>query len=786
MVLAKLASSLAATILLGAGLAQADDIQTIYERRLSFAVINSNSSVDVVKNSLDTLRANGTWPSVNYATGCDAQRANWPAADHWSLHVFPMAAAYHGGVEGADQYVKNPELRTAIRRAMEYWFANDFSTIGNGACMDGGGKTGDKCPCGTPGLWNTNWFSNIILVPKLVGQTCLLLRDELTPSELGNCTLITARAYTPFYRKPQPGYVSGANILDIASIGISAGLLENNRTGNNTRLEDAYGRLHNEVVIHPEDRVDGIKPDGSFQQHIGIIYDGNYGKDFSNAILQTELEAVDTQFQGNQSVKDAFATHIGGARWMTFANVVKKVVHWDFSVLGRMITFPAAETLQATSSLKINLTQVQTLGNAWNEEELIRFGTDLADPKPKTANSGRLVGNRMFWNSDYMVHRTKNTVTTVRMLSTRTATSECVNSQNPYGFHLADGTVYRYTKGEEYEDMYATFNWNLVPGTTTDYGNTPLNCANATLFGVDAYAGGASAGDIGIAAMRYKNPFTGAFSFNKAYIFFSDNVQHVLVNSINSASSAPVFSILDQRLQKGEIYLDGESVKSGNYCDVDSLWHAGTGYAFPLRQGTEVSVDAQKKTGSWQSIGTSTQPPSTKDMFSAWIVHDSGNLTQPIEYSVFPNTKSNQDFEDKAERCTPYTVANTNVVSAAVDSTRRTLGAAFWGPEGGAVYVPHMGMTIIVDKPCVFMLKLKGNGSSKGELSLADPTHQSSSVNVRITWAAKGHRRNEGCLGDHCYARRGYVNSAEATLVIQLPTGGMAGSTVTQEFSRDH
>ena len=69
-----------------------------------------------------------------------------------------MAAAYHGGVEGAEQYAKNPELLAAISRAMDYWFDNEFSTIGNGACMDGGGKADDQCPCGTPGLWNTNWF----------------------------------------------------------------------------------------------------------------------------------------------------------------------------------------------------------------------------------------------------------------------------------------------------------------------------------------------------------------------------------------------------------------------------------------------------------------------------------------------------------------------------------------------------------------------------------------------------------------------------------------------------
>lgn len=244
--------------------------------------------------SLDTLQANGTWSAVDYTTGCDAQRANWPASNHWS-RIIVMAAAYHGGVQGADQYVNNTQLRTAIGKAMNFWFANDFSTIGNGACMDGGGVKGDKCPCGTPGLWNTNWYrcvcwpgvlrfsrtdyfllSNIILVPTFVGKSCLLLRDELTPSQYGNCTLMTARAYTPFYRKPQPGYVSGANIIDMAVVGILAGLLENNKAGNASRIADAYERVHNEVVIHPEDKVDGIKPDGSFQQHIGIIYDGKH------------------------------------------------------------------------------------------------------------------------------------------------------------------------------------------------------------------------------------------------------------------------------------------------------------------------------------------------------------------------------------------------------------------------------------------------------------------------------------------------------------------------------
>jgi hypothetical protein len=85
---------------------------------------------------------------------------------------------------------------------------------------------------------------------------------------------MTARAYAPFYRNPQPGYLSGANIMDIAVIGIMAGLLENDRTGNTTRVADAYERVHMQALVQSTDRVDGIKPDGSFQQHGGLIYNG--------------------------------------------------------------------------------------------------------------------------------------------------------------------------------------------------------------------------------------------------------------------------------------------------------------------------------------------------------------------------------------------------------------------------------------------------------------------------------------------------------------------------------
>jgi hypothetical protein len=69
-----------------------------------------------------------------------------------------MAAVWHGGLDGADQYEDDSTLLSSVRMGMTYWFGRDFN---NTACLDYGGTT--KCPCSNAdnSLWNTNWFSNV-------------------------------------------------------------------------------------------------------------------------------------------------------------------------------------------------------------------------------------------------------------------------------------------------------------------------------------------------------------------------------------------------------------------------------------------------------------------------------------------------------------------------------------------------------------------------------------------------------------------------------------------------
>ena len=75
-----------------------------------------------------------------------------------------------------------------------------------------------------------------------------------------------ARTYGTFDRfVGGVGYLTGANTLDVASISLDYGLLDNNAT----IVADAYRRVHNEVVIVDGVMADGIRRDGSFGQHGG-------------------------------------------------------------------------------------------------------------------------------------------------------------------------------------------------------------------------------------------------------------------------------------------------------------------------------------------------------------------------------------------------------------------------------------------------------------------------------------------------------------------------------------
>ena len=352
------------------------------------------------------------------------------------------------------------------------------------------------------------------------------------------------------------------------------------------------------------------------------------------------------------------------------------------------------------------------------------------------------------------------------MFSSRTQNTECLNGQNLAGFHISDGTVYTHLVGDEYEDIAAAWDWNLIPGITVDYGATPLQCGDNGKRGKSAFVGGVSDNRAGIAVMQYQNPATGSLSWKKAWFFFENDVQHVTVSDINSRTRFPVFSVLDQKKLNGDVLVNGQARGNGNYTATSSLWHAGIGYTFDAANPVSLSLSLGPRAGAWSSIGTSAQPPTTINLFAAWLHHE--DLSKPISYSIYPAVTPS-DFQSKASSVTVQTLQNDKSISAA--RSGNVVMIVFWNPFGGQIDLPTLeGGAITLRSPtsAVVIVRL-----DTWDVTVADPTQMASDLvldfgvktgNIPSQWGSSSNRKS---------------------LSIKLPTGGIAGSSVTRNLLQE-
>ena len=369
-----------------------------------------------------------------------------------------------------------------------------------------------------------------------------------------------------------------------------------------------------------------------------------------------------------------------------------------------------------------------------------------------------------------------------------------------FGFHLSDGTLYTYLTGDEYEDIAASWDWNLIPGITTDYGGTTLNCSKASATGKQSFVGGVSDGEVGAAVMRYTNPITRNITFQKAWFFLDDDVQVVMLSDVASNSSSPTISVLDQKKHVGPYYVDDVEVNSStkrncaakrskshgrrhhrraapsvlpttnvtHHSGIQSLWHASVGYSFDLGSSVSVSVQTGNKTGNWSTLGISTQPLSNVDMFAAWIEQPKEQTS--LAYKIFPAT-DRTSFQQKASRhrSNHQVLVNDKTTSAILDTQDDTAFIIFWGAKGGSVTVPgpsgSADVTVSSDIRSAIIYH-----RSKGKVVVSDPSHTASALTLNLK------------AGDVGKKPPGFEAGSQRTLDFVLPSGGLAGNSASQSL----
>ncbi|KAL0139786.1 chondroitin AC/alginate lyase [Mucor lusitanicus] len=758
-----------------------EELKTLYDRKVDFIIQDYSSNIIQIPTWLNTFSSeNGTWTDVDYTAGCTARRANWPAQQHF-IRIVTMASQYRADPANSTQ------LLPYISKAMDYWFDHNYAPD---ACLDQGGLPNSECPCGTPGFWNTNWFGQMILMPKLISNTCILLKSNLTTTQQGNCTLVSQRVYNRIDTDVLGiGPMTGANMLDAATSVLNLGLL----TDNETLARDALNHFYNQTTITPGTGVDGVKIDGSYLQHFAQLYTGNYGKDFINSVVVAYIQTSNTSFAPPAESQSAFLTLMNGTEWMIISNHTattkassdnnsNSTLLWEYSVIGRMVSFLAADK-QASGGVALNLTRIQLAAEGWqNASSIQSIVQRLSDLKTESSSEGqgKLSGTRSFYTSDYLVHRGSNYVTTLKSFSTRTTNSECNNDQNPFGFHLSDGSIFSYIDGDEYIDVFGSYDWNLIPGTTVDYGATPFGCNITQFYGNTTFVGsvtrnkeGASSQG-GMAVMQYLNPMTGSLRWEKTFYFFP-GFYAVQIGPIYSQGTAPIVTTLDQSNLKGDVYVNNQKLSVNQFTSSQdskskhtNIWHNRILYTVldPHTSSTANSTSspnlrintAAHDVNDWSSIGIS-QGKATQPVFTATIQHPpaalmeggSNSTTAPVTYIAQLNVDAKQ--EQNPESLIQFIYQDDQAlgkVRGAYHVKDKTIALAFW--TAGSYQTPW-GISVKTNQPILTFFTMEKQSYT---LTVSDPTQLLTQVNVTVTQ-------------DHAESKDYSVN---------LPQGPVAGSSV--------
>ncbi|KAJ6647176.1 Chondroitinase-AC [Pseudolycoriella hygida] len=730
-----------------------NDLEVIYERRLQ-ELLSDNYNPPLAAQWRNQITKDGTWNDVDYTSGCPARRATWPAQQHWH-RVITMASVWY--------YNRNDRLLlNKINLALIWWFDRDFTEPD---CINAGGQDRHNCPCGTPGMWNTNWYGQMILIPGLVGNACLIMRTRLTDSQIESCRTILDRAYARIDGDPNGsmGPMTGANMLDVSSRGINLAIIANDTA----ILYDAISRYFNECQYSPG-TYDGVKVDGSFMQHDAQIYNGNYGADFMRTMMLMFYQTKNTSFYPPQSVQEVYLTVINGSEWFMYRknkedDPLSPLVSWQYSVMGRMISHRYSDW----NGIRLNLDTLLSATETWENHEKFQEIVGRLN-SGSNVNPGGLIGTRFFPVSDYMVHRGLNYVVTLKMFSTRTTNSECNNDQNPFGFHLSDGVIYTYKNGHEYTDIYGAWNWYLTPGSTVDYGVNPLACNRVQFKGKESFVGGVAQGHAGVAVMNYTNPMSGSLGWLKSYFFLPNTYVVQYIGDIRSTSpTSPIYTTLDQRQLSGPVYIDGVLMNGTRVNTIArKVWHDRVGYEFV--QPVNLTVDTSEHQANWPAIGISLGNE-THSIFVAYVVHDLGPGSEnrfdyfahiDIELETFNNEFSSVRL--RLERNLTESVDETVVRGVAYGEpgeSGRYISLAF--VTAGEFLIQQSDIAAVAtDAPILLQFQYVSN-DQRWKLAVADPSHKLNSVQITVNLTS---------------------SSDPIVLNVDLPSGNWAGGAATVEF----
>lgn len=554
-----------------------------------------------------------------------------------------------------------------------------------------------------------NWWFNKIAIPQKITQILILLNNE---------NMITdklKRELTSLSYFELGSYVS-TNRLQLAMNQFLIGIINQNAN----LITSSRNEILSTLTIG---KIEGIQNDYSFHSHGKQLYTYGYGSSFVDDIINFCMYIKNTKFELDQKELDILNSYI----LYGYLPIIKND-YIDYNVAGRVIS--------RKNALKTNnhKTVVDRLIEINSDSKILE---DLLEYKINK----NIYTNRYYWTSDYLIHSTPSIYYSVRGISNRTLQAERGNNENIKGGNLSLGSVNIRRKGDEYNNIFATWDWNKIPGTTTTSGNLNVS-KDWGVEGKASFVGGLTIPNYSI--MTYELNSNG-LTANKSYFFFND-IMISLGTNINSNSSKEVYTTVNQTFlgDNVDIYIKNSKQKHPKYFNIvdnniNKIIHNQLLYYFP--KSYNIKVMGSNKKGKWSDINVSgSKNDENYDILSIVISHGQKFKNESYSYIVAPFTKSNEDYIKQIE-----ILANDNNIQAVVDNEINMAQIVFLKPTE----LNLKGVKIKVDKPIVVLIE---NFNSKNNiLHIVDPTQELGDVSIN-------------------YNNREYN--------IQLPKGGLLGTAL--------
>lgn len=619
-----------------------------------------NADQQLIGKYLNSINADGSWPDINYK---DNKRSGWDPAKHAERILF-LTKVY----EDADSKLyRDKNLSVVLHKAMQFWFRAKLI-----------------CP---------NWWYNEIGGPKTLGPAFIMLKDELSESEMNGAIDVLNKA----------GFrMTGQNKVWLAGNVFFKAILTND-----TKLaQQARDTIASEIRIGTEE---GIQPDFSFHQHGPQQQFGNYGLAFISGMAFWGRIFDGTPFAFDEKQKTILRElFYNGYNWVNWKG------YFDVNSLGR----------QFFKDAQLN----KSLATGYAAADLI-----VIDPEHKqiyldfiSRNFSQSAiplfnGNKHFWRSDMTVHRAPGWFSSIKMSSERVKGAEALNSENLKGYYVADGATPIMVDGDEYNNIFPVWNWRKLPGVTCYQSDEPLKVLTIAGYRNDNdFTGGLSEGLKGITAFHLVRD---SLTAKKAW-FFIDNVMLCLGADITSDKSDSVSTTLNQTFLKGDVYyFDGSVKKMLPESQISShtvqwVYHNKVAY-YPL-QKMKIKFSDKTQYGDWNDIAKIYPPEKhSAEMFS--LEAEQGRRPQHESYSYVVLPAVTLDYI-KHYKPSFTVLQNTSTAQVVSSKDKKTDMFVIYNPARFSI----AGLGVVsFDQAGVYMFEKKDKG---WVVTTADPTHKLDAV----------------------------------------------------------